>query len=223
MSQVSTSYSYQDPHQRHFASSSTSKGRTSPWLGITLGAALGVSVASFGALAASTTGNAHDYSVNKKIFVVTASGELLQAKPSPAVAPAPDWQANLRWIKSESAVTISALSELFGVTRRAFYSWLDGTTPKRGGSQARIAVLRDVLSTMQSTQQRMALFSLMDETVDGETFREVFQSSTDNVDEFRERLDVMVAKLAPTLEQQERRLDRSGGASRTFETEFASS
>lgn len=223
MSQVLTGYSYQDPHLRHFASSSTSKGRTSPWLGITLRAALGVSIVGVGAISASTTGNAHDYSTGKKSFVLTAGGELLQAKPSPAASPAPDWQVNLRWIKSESAVTISALSDLFGVTRRAFYGWLDGTVPKRGGSQVRIAVFKDVLGAMQSTQQRMALFSLMDEAVEGETFRAVFQSSTDDVDEFRERLDAMVAKLAPALERQAKRIDRTVGSSRSFETEFASS
>lgn len=212
---------YNQPIQQHFTSNSAIKGHTSPLLGVSLGVALGISVAGVGMATLSTTGNAYDHVAVKKGYVITAGGEVLQAKAAPALDGNPEWRTNLLWIKNETDVTISALAELFGVTRRAFYSWLDGTTPKRGGSQARIAVLRDVLGSMPSRAQRTSLFALAGQAVDGVAFREVFQGSIDDVDELRERLDVMVAKLAPALEQQERRLDRRGGSSRSFETDFA--
>ncbi|HEL7748745.1 TPA: hypothetical protein UL761_000249 [Stenotrophomonas maltophilia] len=220
MSAVMT-HSFNEPIQKHFTSNNAIKGHTSPFLGVSLGVALGISVAGVGMLALSTTGNAYNHVPVKKGYVITAGGEVLQAKAAPAVDSTPEWRTNLVWIKNEADVTISALSDLFGVTRRAFYSWLDGTTPKRGGSQARIAVLRDVLSSLPNREQRTSLFALAGQAVDGVSFREVFQGSTDDVDELRERLDVMVAKLAPALEQQERRFDRRGGASKSFETDFS--
>lgn len=207
--------------QSRFSPSNPVRGRTSPVLGATLGAVLTLTVASATGVPLASTGGLLDQGGAKKSYVVTNGGERLHIKVAPAIDSAPEWLESLRWIKSEADVTISALADLFGVTRRAFYSWLDGTTPKRGGSQARIALLRHVLAGLPS-HQRSALLAVKDEVVDGVTFREVFQGPIDDVDVAKERLDVMVSKLASAMAQQERRLERHSGSSRSFDADFAS-
>lgn len=196
------------------------RNRTSPLVALTLGVALGGGIIGFTAFPVATTGEISGHFSTKKAFVVSAAGVLHEAQAVP-YTDAPDWRGDLLWIKAEADVTVSALSGFFGVTRKAFYGWLDGVTPKRGGSQMRIAILREMLGNFPTSVSRATLFALADVEVDGETLRSAFQGPAEDEDEFRERLNAMVAKLAPALEQAERRGAQGTSYSRAYESDFS--
>lgn len=132
----------------------------------------------------------------------------------------PSWVQDLGWIKEHADVTVSRLADVFGVTRKAFYGWIDGAEPRKGGSLIRISVLREILAGLPSIAHRSAFFGLIDDiSGDGTTFREVFQSSVDGPG-YRDRLNGKLAELAPALDVAAKRINRSAGSSRSFETDY---
>ncbi|NYF21944.1 hypothetical protein HDC36_003420 [Xanthomonas sp. JAI131] len=132
------------------------------------------------------------------------------------------WKTDLDWIRERSEVTVSRLAELFGVTRKAFYGWVEGANPRKGGSQVRIAALRAVLATLPSDLHRTAFFGLVDVNFTGDaSFREVFQGPVDDAS-YQDRLNAKLAEINPEIESTVKRLHRASPSSRAFESEYPS-
>lgn len=57
----------------------------------------------------------------------------------------PPYLEDLKWLRSSLGVSMSEISELFGVTRKAVYDWFNGSPPKREGRIAKIHLVRSAL------------------------------------------------------------------------------
>lgn len=137
-----------------------------------------------------------------------------------AISNPPSWVQDLAWIKEHADVTVSRLADVFGVTRKAFYGWVEGAEPRKGGSLLRISALREILASLPSIAHRSAFFGLIDDILgDGRSFREAFQSPVDEP-VYRDRLNGKLAELAPALDIAAKRINRSVGNSKSFEIDY---
>ena len=141
-------------------------------------------------------------------------------KAGDAASNPPSWVQDINWIKGNADVTVSRLAEAFGVTRKAFYGWMEGAEPRKGGSLYRISILREILESLPAPAYRSVFFGLIDEiSGDGASFREVFLSPVDEPG-YRDRLNGKLAEMASSLESAVRRANRSVGNSRFFESDY---
>jgi len=133
----------------------------------------------------------------------------------------PQWVEDLSWIKESSDVTVSRLAQMFGVTRKAFYGWMEGVEPKKGGSLARIRALREILASLPTDLHRTAVFNLADEPVgsDEVSLRIALQQSVEE-EAYRERLNEKLADLSSAIDAAIKRLGGSAPVTRFVEYDF---
>lgn len=135
--------------------------------------------------------------------------------------PAP-WVADLTWIREHSDVSVSVLADLFGVTRKAFYSWLEGTATPRGDRSAKIAALKAALEALNTKELRSAIFDAIDRPTSHGTIRGTLNLAMPVEGDMSGLLENVIRELAPTLADTVERLGRKTPRSRHIDTDFAS-
>lgn len=129
---------------------------------------------------------------------------------------------NLNWIK-DSGISFSSVANLFGVTRKTLYAWMDGGAVPRGNRAGRVAALRVALESIPARNERLAFMSLVDHLLpNGNTVR----SLINRIGATREQLesDVRAARdqLAPELAKATTRSDRRVLRSSAYVDEYPS-
>lgn len=120
----------------------------------------------------------------------------------------PPWAVQLNWIKSETGASVSALANLFGVTRKAFYSWLAGEAEPRVERVVKIEALYELLQSIHSVEVRSAIVRLFDRQVNGESIKDIFDSAVAHTD-LAERMTNAIARLDKEISGSVRRAQRA--------------
>lgn len=188
-------------------------------LGASLAAMMNIAASGGVVSAASASSAPHD----GKAWVSVSGGKVSFATQTPSDElddGSGRWVADLGWIKAESDVSVSALAELFGVTRKALYGWLEGVEPRRG-RQARISALKQVLASLPTREHRTGLLELADRPLaSGETVRRILSSSSDDELSIVDQLNDALAEMDSYVEKAAQRLQKRSARSRHFESEF---
>lgn len=115
------------------------------------------------------------------------------------LATATSTAADLRWLKESLQIGVSGLADLFGVTRKTVYDWLEGIEPKRGRRGEKIASLRKVLEESTLGSKIQFLDQVWDQSSEsGTTLFELIQSDDLTVD-LNGELRKVLEELKPAL------------------------
>lgn len=120
----------------------------------------------------------------------------------------PPWAVQLNWIKSETGASVSALANLFGVTRKAFYSWLAAEAEPRVERVVKIEALYALLQSVPSVEERAATVRLFERRADGESIKDIFDSAVAHTD-LAERMKNAIARLDKEISGSVRRAHRA--------------
>lgn len=132
------------------------------------------------------------------------------------------WVNDIEWIKFHSDVSVSALAQLFGVTRKAFYGWMNGEVTPRAHRALRISALREALAQLDSREERTAVFGLLDRKVlSGKTIRGLIASSDEGDANLAGELKNALLELDSQIQKVAGRARRAGAKTRAFESDFA--
>lgn len=134
--------------------------------------------------------------------------------------PISQWRQDIEWIRFHSDVSVSALANVFDVTRKAFYGWMSGEVVPRSHRIARVSTLRSALELLSTREERSALFGLLDRrTASGDTLRELLASSSEEENALGRMSDV-IKELDPHIQRAAERARRGVAKSRVFEADF---
>lgn len=190
-------------------------------LGATCSALLGAAFA--GGLAPGVA-SATSPVVQTEIKALATYAKLARAEQAQKRAGGPEpggWVRDIEWIRFETDVSVSALANLFDVTRKTFYSWMNAEGTPRSHRVIRIAALRTALATLSSREERSAVFGLLDWKSGGnQSIRELMASNSEDVN-ILDQLSNVLAQLAPQIQKATERSRRAGGKSRSFEADFS--
>lgn len=105
---------------------------------------------------------------------------------------------NIQWLRDHANLSMSALANIAGVTRKAAYDWLSGSAPREQRA-TRIASLRYLMERLP-VELRASIPAAMDEDVSGSTLREILSNSDVGDDHLHRQVDNALAELKPYLE-----------------------
>ncbi len=192
--------------------------------GLGLGCAGVLALAFAGGVHASQGPTKAAVSADGKSFVISISKleGASQAADKDAAGDGPVWAQDLEWLKFHTDASISKLAELFGVTRKAFYAWMNGDSEPRAGRIERIAVFREALSSLATREERSAAMKLLNRPLsDGSTIQSILSLSLAEQD-LLARLRNGFSELEENIQQGASRARSAGSRSRAFESEFPS-
>lgn len=194
---------------------------TATGLGLGCAGALAVAIAcgvpaSHGPVSASINAEGKSFLITTSASAASKAGKSLASEGGDA----PAWALDLEWLRFNSDVSISKLADLFGVTRKAVYAWMSGESEPRAGRVERIAQFRQVLSELETREERTFALKLVNSPLkDGSTIRSILSLSLGEQD-VMVRLRDAFTELAPTIQQRARRAGNSSIRSRAFEADF---
>lgn len=105
----------------------------------------------------------------------------------------------LDYIKSEMDLTISQISELFGVTRKSVYDWFDGVEP-RGAIKSKMTVLLKAIEK-KNKDEKKKIKTLWKVVFSGESFISVFHKDLINNEEIESKLKEIDSMVSMTKEK----------------------
>lgn len=101
-------------------------------------------------------------------------------------------QAQLTLIQTELDLSVTQMSELFSVTRKTIYDWMDGTEP-RSGALSRISLLQEMISTAKARGWELKrVRTVWNLPLSGSSFRQIL--ANDGLDR-SSALEALLAKL----------------------------
>lgn len=195
---------------------------TSAVLGTACAAMMGLAfaggVAPLGA-AAPTSANVREFKV-AQISAKAARTDDESENSDDNEVPVSQWAQDIEWIRFHSDVSVSALANVFDVTRKAFYGWMSGEVVPRSRRIARVSTLRSALELLSTREERTAVFGLLDRrTASGNTLRELLASSFEEENALS-RLSDVLKELDPHIQRAAERARRGVAKSRAFEADF---
>lgn len=101
-------------------------------------------------------------------------------------------------IQSKLGLSITQVSELFGVTRKAIYDWYDGAEPRRN-IQNKIETLIDLLGEMPESIDIGKLKAVWKIPVSGKSFLTAFNEDNADLLSYRTTLKEKLDELSPKL------------------------
>jgi len=101
-------------------------------------------------------------------------------------------------IRERLALSITQLSELFGVTRKSIYDWYDGAEP-RAATIRRMEILADALNTIPAEADLKRLKMIWSVPVSGQSFRTVFNDEKLDTDSLLGELKAKLHELYPRM------------------------
>lgn len=105
---------------------------------------------------------------------------------------------SLDLIKDRLALSITQMSELFGVTRKAVYDWYEGAEP-RAAMINRIETLIDIINTARPDIDLQRLKAVWNIPVSGRSFIMVFGDDSISIDTLRTTLVEKLDDLSPRM------------------------
>jgi hypothetical protein len=105
---------------------------------------------------------------------------------------------SLDLIKDRLALSITQMSELFGVTRKAVYDWYEGAEP-RAAMINRIETLIDIINTARPDIDLQRLKAVWNIPVSGRSFIMVFGDDSIGIDTLRTTLVEKLDDLSPRM------------------------
>ncbi|MNH24597.1 hypothetical protein D3C79_845420 [compost metagenome] len=111
-------------------------------------------------------------------------------------------------MQNELGLSITQMAQLFGVTRKAVYDWLDGTEPRANISN-RMELIASLIKENRSNLNLTRLKNVWVMPIEGRSFIDVL--SDDNIDQ-KSRFSAATAKLqelAPRLGQDVPKLSKT--------------
>lgn len=104
----------------------------------------------------------------------------------------------LEFIQSKLDLSITQMSELFGVTRKAIYDWFDGAEPRRN-IQTKIETLIDLLADIPEVIDISKLKAVWKIPVSEKSFLAVFNEDNSDLLSYRTTLKEKLDELSPKL------------------------
>jgi DNA-binding transcriptional regulator YiaG len=101
-------------------------------------------------------------------------------------------------IKDRLALSITQMSELFGVTRKAVYDWYEGAEP-RAAMINRIETLIDIINTARPEIDLQRLKAVWNIPISGRSFLMVFGDDSIGIDTLRTTLVEKLDDLSPRM------------------------
>lgn len=130
------------------------------------------------------------------------------------------WVNDLNWLRDACGASVSHLADLFGVTRKAFYGWLDGGVTPRRDRISKISALRFSIEKIPA-ELRAAVLDFVDRPTSGGTIRGVLTLAGTTERETIQQLDGVIKELAPVLAKTAERLARKWPRSRHLDNDFS--
>lgn len=117
---------------------------------------------------------------------------------------------DLLWLKDSLGTGVSGLADLFGVTRKTIYDWLEGVEPKRDGRVAKISALRTALEGLALRSRYQLLRQVWNLPIEnGRPLIEILRSGEGDARSLQEEIQGVLRSLEPTLSYIEQRNARS--------------
>lgn len=113
------------------------------------------------------------------------------------------FKSQLETIQSDLGLSITQLSQFFGVTRKSVYDWLDGTAPRSANSK-RLDVIAAVISASDNASNLSRLKSVWLTSINGKSFMDVISDDALSDGEKISAALLKLDELAPRLGTQEK-------------------
>ncbi|PFG60251.1 hypothetical protein DM05_4957 [Pseudomonas poae] len=113
------------------------------------------------------------------------------------------FKSQLENIQSNLGLSITQLSQFFGVTRKSVYDWLDGTAPRSSNSK-RLDVIAAVIAASSDKSSLSRLKGVWLTSVNGKSFMDVISDETLSDSEKVSAALLKLEELSPRLGTQEK-------------------
>lgn len=104
-------------------------------------------------------------------------------------------------VQKELNLSITQLADIFGVTRKSIYDWLDGAEP-RAGSQSKVEILADIAKS--SPVNLSKLKNVWSIPLSGTSFKNIIQDEALDYESTRALALEKISELAPRLANSEK-------------------
>lgn len=113
------------------------------------------------------------------------------------------FKTQLESLQSELGLSITQLSQFFGVTRKSVYDWLDGTAPRNANSK-RLEIMASVIASSNDRNNLKRLKGVWLTPINGKSFMDVIADDELGDEQKVAAASLKLDELAPRLGAQEK-------------------